>query len=186
MSLENVENYLESTENSHMIFFHEIRSKGEEIEFNFIKNGLKKEERCCYSTNEPEEIRRRMCDYGIDVESYKKRNLLDIVSIPKSLEEFSKRIEELMTTWTNSSQLCRFVSSNNFEFDTSYRINTRRKIEQILDDKFSKISSKMICSYHIASIKQSLATDFMKNLLDSHHAVIFQTKDDKVETFNLP
>ena len=186
MSLENVGNYLESIENDHIVFFHEIRSRGEEIEFNFIKKGLEKEECCCYSTNEPEEITRRMSDYGIDVEKYKKRNLLNIISAPDSLEEFSKRVEKVITTLTNSSIPCRFVFSNNFEFDTPDTISTREKIEQILDDKFSKISSKMICSYHIARIKQNLANDFMKNLLDSHHSVIIQTKDGKVETFNLP
>jgi len=186
MSLENAENYLESIENDHILFLHETRSKGKNFEFDFIKKGLEKDECCCYSTNEPEEVRKRMRDYGIDVEKYEKRNLLDIISTPKSLEEFSKRVEELITTLTNSSRLCRFVFSNNFEFDTSDRTNTREKIEQILDDNSSKISSKMICSYHIASIKQNLATDFMKNLLDSHHSVIIQTKDGKVETFNLP
>lgn len=186
MSLENVENYLESIENGHIVFFHEIRSRGEEIEFNFIKKGLEKEECCCYSTNESEEITRRMSDYGIDVEKYKKRNLLNIISAPDSLEEFSKRVEKVITTLTNSSVPCRFVFSNNFEFDTPDMTSTREKIEQILDDKSSKISSKMICSYHIARIKQNLANDFMKNLLDSHHSVIIQTKDGKVETFNLP
>ena len=186
MSLENVENYLESIENGHTVLFHEIRSKGEEIEFNFIKKGLEKEECCCYSTNEPEEIRRRMSDYGIDVEKYKKRNLLSIISTPDSLEGFSKMVEKVITTLTNSSLPCRFVFSNNFEFDTPDRTNTREKIELIIDDKFPKTTCNTICSYHIPRIKQNLANDFMKNLLDSHHSVIIQTKDGKVETFNLP
>jgi len=186
LSLESVGYYLESSENVHILLLHEIKSKGEEIEFNFIKKGLEKAEHCCYSTNEPEEIPRRMSDYGIDVERYKKRNLLDIISTPDSLEGFSKMVEEVITNLTNSSVPCRFVFSNNFEFDTPNRTSAREKIELIIDDKFSKIPGKMICSYHIARIKQNLANDFMKNLLDSHHSVIIQTKDGKVETFNLP
>ena len=186
MSLENIGNYLESIENAHILLLYEIRSKGEEIEFNFIKKGLEKEECCCYSINEPEEVRRRMYDYGIDVEKYEKRNLLDIISIPKSLEEFSKMIEEVITTLTNSSVPCRFVFSNNFEFDTPIKTSTREKIELFLDDKFSKTTRNTICSYHIPRIKQNLANDFMKNLLDSHHFAIIQTKDGKVETINLP
>ena len=186
MSLESVGNYLESSENVHILLLHEIKSKGEEIEFNFIKKGLEKAEHCCYYTNEPEEIRRRMSDYGIDVEKYKKRNLLSIISTPDSLEGFSKMVKKVITTLTNSSVPCRFVFSNNFEFDTPDTTSTREKIEQILDNKFSKIPGKMICSYHIARIKQNLANDFMKNLLDSHHSVIIQTKDGKVEPFNLP
>ena len=127
-----------------------------------------------------------MYDYGIDVEKYKKRNLLDIFSTPQSLEGFSKMAEESITKLTNSSVPCRFVFSNNFEFDTPDRTNTREKIELFLDDKFTKTTRNTICSYHIARIKQNLANDFMKNLLDSHHFVIIQTKDGKVETFNLP
>lgn len=186
MFIDNVENFLESLENVHILLLHEIRSKGEKIEFNFIKKGLEKAEHCYYHTNEPEEIPRRMSDYGIDVEKYEKRNLLDITSTPKSLEGFSKMAEEVITTLTNSSVPCRFVFNNNFEFDTPDRTNTREKIELFLDDKFSKTTGKMICSYNIARIKQNLANDFMKNLLDSHHSVIIQTKDGKVETFNLP
>ncbi|GFN39511.1 MAG: MEDS domain-containing protein [Marine Group I thaumarchaeote] len=186
MFLDNVENYFESLEKGHILLLHENKSKGEEIVFGFIKKGLEKGECCCYSTNEPEEITRRMSDYGIDMERYKKRNLLSIISTPDSLEEFSKMVEKVITTLTNSSLLCRFVFSNNFEFDTPIRTSAREKIEQILDDKLSKIPSKMICSYHIARIKQNLANDFMTNLLDSHHSVIIQTKDGKVETFNLP
>jgi len=186
LSIAKVENYLESIENVHIVLFHEIKSKGEDFEFNFIKKGLEKAEYCCYSTNEPEEITGRMSDYGIDVEKYKKRNLLDIISTPESLEEFSKMSEEIITTLINSSMPRRFVFSNNFEFDTLDRINTREKIELIIDDKFPKTSCNTICSYHVSRIKQNLANDFMKNLLDSHHFVIFLTKDDKVETFNLP
>jgi len=186
LSIESVGNYLESLENVHILFFHEIKSKGEEIEFNFIKKGLEKAEHCCYSTNEPEEVRRRMSDYGIDVEKYEKRNLLSIFSTPESLEEFSKMAEEEIITLTNSGVPCRFVYSNNFGFDTPDSTNTREKIERFLDDKFSKITRNTICSYHTARIKQNLANDFMKNLLDSHHFIIFLTKDGKVETFNLP
>ena len=186
MSLENVENYLESIENTHIVFLHEIRSDGEDFEFNFIKKGLEKAEHCCYSTNEPEEVKRRMFDNGIDVEKYKKRNLLDIISTPESLEGFSKMAEEVIATFTSSSIPCRFVFSNNFEFDTPDRIDTREKIELIIDDKFSKTTGNTICSYHVARIKQNLADDFMKNLLDSHHFVIIQTKDGKVATFNRP
>lgn len=186
MSLENVENYLESIENTHIVFLHEIRSDGEDFEFNFIKKGLEKAEHCCYSTNEPEEVRRRMSDYGIDVKKYEKRNLLAIFSTPESLEGFSKMAEEQIITLTSSSVPCRFVYSNNFEFDTPDKTNIREKIELFLDDKFSKNTRNTICSYHIARIKQNLANDFMKNLLDSHHFVIIQTKDGKVATFNRP
>lgn len=186
MSLENVGNYLESIENTHIAFLHEIRSEGENFEFNFIKKGLEKAEHCCYSTNEPEEVIRRMFDYGIDVEKYEKRKLLDIISTPESLEGFSKMVEEVIATLTSSSVPCRFVFSNNFEFDTPDRTDIREKIELIIDDKFSKTTRNTICSYHVARIKQNLANDFMKNLLDSHHFVIFQTKDGKVATFNRP
>ena len=186
MSLESVGNYLESSENVHILLLHEIKSKGEEIEFNFIKKGLEKAEHCYYFTNEPEEITGLMSDYLIDVESYKKRNLLSIISVPKSFEEYSKMILQKFTALTNLSSPIRLVGSNNFEFNTPFRISTKEKLEQFVDDNFSKLSGKFLCSYHIPSIKQNLANDFMKNLLDSHHSVIIQTKDGKVETFNLP
>jgi len=59
------------------------------------------------------------------VEKYEKRNMLAIFSTPKSLEEFSKMAGGEITTLTNSSVPCRFVYSNNFEFDTPNRTNTR-------------------------------------------------------------
>ena len=57
--------HLESLENTHILLFHEEQKKAEEIEFNFIKIGLEKNQTCFYTTNNPEKLKESMSNFGI-------------------------------------------------------------------------------------------------------------------------
>jgi rRNA-processing protein FCF1 len=61
------QDYLESLEHKHILLFHEEQKNAEKVEFDFIKSGLEKNQRCFYTTNDPEELKKRMQDFGIPV-----------------------------------------------------------------------------------------------------------------------
>ena len=84
--------HLETLEDTHILLFHEEQQKAEEIEFKFIKTGLEKKQTCFYTTNNPEELKKRMEGFGIDVNISIQNNLLNIVPIPKEFEEYEKMI----------------------------------------------------------------------------------------------
>jgi len=177
--------YLESLEKTHILLFHEKQKNAEQIEFDFIKSGLEKNNRCFYTTNEIEKIKERMEEFGISVEENVENKMLNFVQIPKTFEDYEKMIEEKVASLPKDEEI-RVVSTHYFDFDTTKRTESMEKIEQWVDDNFEKISGNFMCSFHIPNMNKKVASNFMKNLLDSHHSVLILTGDDKVEKFNFP
>ena len=175
--------HLESLDNTHILLFHEEQQKAEEIEFNFIKTGLDKKQTCFYTTNDPEKLKDRMEKFGIEINNNIKNGLLNIVQIPKEFEEYEKMIMGKVESLPQDGKI-RVVSTHYFDFNKERKTESMEEIEQCVDDRFHKIPGNFICSFHVPSVDKELAPQFMKNLLDSHHEILFLTKDNKIEKFN--
>ena len=175
--------HLESLDNTHILLFHEEQQKAEEIEFNFIKTGLDKKQTCFYTTNDPEKLKDRMEKFGIEINNNIKNGLLNIVQIPKEFEEYEKMIMGKVESLPQDGRI-RVVSTHYFDFNTERKTESMEEIEQCVDDRFHKIPGNFICSFHVPNVDKKLAPQFMKNLLDSHHEILFLTKDNKIEKFN--
>ena len=175
--------HLETLEDTHILLFHEEQQKAEEIEFNFIKTGLDKKQTCFYTTNDPEKLKDRMKKFGIEINNNIKNGLLNIVQIPKEFEEYEKMIMGKVESLPQDGKI-RVVSTHYFDFNKERKTESMEEIEQCVDDRFHKIPGNFICSFHVPSVDKELAPQFMKNLLDSHHEILFLTKDDKIEKFN--
>ena len=175
--------HLETLEDTHILLFHEEQQKAEEIEFNFIKTGLDKKQTCFYTTNDPEKLKDRMEKFGIEINNNIKNGLLNIVQIPKEFEEYEKMIMGKVESLPQDGKI-RVVSTHYFDFNKETKTESMEEIEQCVDDRFHKIPGNFICSFHVPSVDKELAPQFMKNLLDSHHEILFLTKDNKIEKFN--
>jgi len=175
--------HLETLEDAHILLFHEEQQKAEEIEFNFIKTGLDKKQTCFYTTNDPEKLKDRMEKFGIEINNNIKNGLLNIVQIPKEFEEYEKMIMGKVESLPQDGKI-RVVSTHYFDFNKERKTESMEEIEQCVDDRFHKIPGNFICSFHVPSVNKELAPQFMKNLLDSHHEILFLTKDNKMEKFN--
>ena len=175
--------HLESLDNTHILLFHEEQKKAEEIEFKFIKTGLDKKQNCFYTTNDTEKLKENMKKFGINVEDNIENGLLNIVLIPKEFEDYEKMISDKVESLPQDRKI-RVVSTHYFDFNSERKTESMEKIEQCVDDRFHKIPGNFICSFHVPSVDKKLAPQFMKNLLDSHHEIIFLTKEDKIEKFN--
>jgi len=175
--------HLESLDNAHILLFHEEQKKAEEIEFNFIKKGLEMGQRCFYTTNDTEKLKENMKEFGIDVQNNIEKGLLNIVPIPKKFEDYEKMISAKVESLPQDGKI-RVVSTHYFDFNTDKKTESMQEIEQCVDDNFHKIPGNFICSFHVPSVDKELAPQFMKNLLDSHHEILFLTKENKIEKFN--
>ena len=175
--------HLETLEDTHILLFHEEQQKAEEIEFKFIKTGLQQKQTCFYTTNNPEKLKDRMENFGIDVSNNIQNKLLNIVPIPEEFEEYEKMIMGKVKSLPQDVKI-RVVSTHYFDFNTDKKTESMEEIEQCVDDRFHKIPGNFICSFHVPSVNKELAPQFMKNLLDSHHEILFLTKDEKIEKFN--
>ncbi len=175
--------YLESLDNAHILLFHEEQKKAEEIEFKFIKTGLDKNNTCFYTTNNPEKLEQNMEKFGIDVKKNIQNGLLNIITIPKEFEDYEKMILAKVDLLPQDKKI-RVVSTHYFDFNTEKKTQSMQEIEQCVDDSFHKIPGNFICSFHVPSVNKEIAAEFMKNLLDSHHEILFVTKDNKVKKYN--
>jgi hypothetical protein len=175
--------HLETLEDTHILLFHEEQEKAEEIEFKFIKTGLEKKQTCFYTTNNPEALKERMGNFGIELDNNIQNNLLNIVPIPKEFEEYEKMIMGKVKSLPQDVKI-RVVSTHYFDFNTDKKTESMEEIEQCVDDRFHKIPGNFICSFHVPSVDKKLAPQFMKNLLDSHHEILFLTKDEKIEKYS--
>ena len=174
--------HLETLDDTHILLFHEEQQKAEEIEFKFIKTGLEKNQTCFYTTNNPDRLKDKMTEFGIDVKNNVENKLLNIVQIPKEFEEYEKMIMDKVKELPQDVKI-RVVSTHYFDFNSERKTESMEEIEQCVDDRFHKIPGNFICSFHVPSVDKELAPEFMKNLLDSHHEILFLTKEDKIEKF---
>ena len=179
------QDYLESLEHKHILLFHEEQKNAENVEFNFINTGLEKNQRCFYTTNDPEELKKRMQSFGIPVKESIQNGMLNIVPIPKTFEQYSEMIDQKIVSLPKN-EIIRVISTHYFDFDSDVKTESMEKIEQWVHDNFQKISGNFICSFHVPSVNKELVANFMKNLLDSHHSVLIISKDNNVETFDFP
>jgi len=174
--------HLETLDAEHILLFHEEQQKAEEIEFKFINTGLDKKQTCFYTTNDPERLKVQMDKFGINVNENIQNGLLNIVKIPKEFEEYEKMIMGKVRSLPQDTKI-RVVSTHYFDFNSDKKTESMEEIEQCVDDMFHKIPGNFICSFHVPSVDKELAPEFMRNLLDSHHEILFLTKEDKIEKF---
>jgi len=175
--------FLEKLDHTHIVLFHEDDEKSKSIEFDFIKQGLDNKEHCFYTTQNPQKILDGMKNHGIDTE--KNRDLLHIVQIPPKFENYSKMILDKVSTLPQDSKI-RLISTHYFDFNSEEKTDRMAEIEQCVDDDYEKIKGNMICSFAVNHIDKKLRDRFLNQLLDSHNAIMFQTKENGTEVFMLP
>ncbi len=177
------EEFLETLERTHVVLFHDGNDESKKTEYGFMKKGLEKGEHCFYTTQKPQKILEEMAAHGI--EDGANNELLHIVEIPEKFEDYSKMILDKVEGLPEGSKI-RVVSTHYFDFDTEEKTDRMAEIEQCVDDGFEKINGNFVCSFEVKQIDENLRDRFLNQLLESHKAIIFQTKEKGTELFTLP
>jgi len=183
MTESNANDFLENLEHTHVVLFHEGGKETKNAEYNFIKNGLNKQEHCFYTTQNPQKILSEMKDFGIDVEG--KSEFLHMVEIPEEFENYSKMILDKVDTLPSDSKI-RVISTHYFDFDSEKKTDRMAEIEQCVDDDFHKINGNFVCSFEVNQINEPIRARFLNQLLDSHKAIMFLRKEKGADVFTLP
>jgi len=175
--------YLDNLGCAHVVYFHDDSKKTKNTEFDFIKNGLEKQEHCFYTTQNPEEILHQMKEFGIDTEA--NSEFLHIIEIPEKFEDYSKMILAKVDELPHNSKI-RVISTHYFDFNSETKTDRMAEIEQCVDDDFHKLNGNFVCSFAINKITNEIRSRFLNQLLDSHRAIVFQTEKGGTEVFTLP
>ena len=173
--------YLDNLGCAHVVYFHDGGDKSQDIEFDFIKKGVDKQQHCFYTTQNPEKILSQMKEFGVEVNS----EYLHIVKIPEKFEDYSKMILDKVDGLPHDSTI-RVISTHYFDFNSEKKTDRMAEIEQCVDDDFHKLQGNFVCSFAVNKITNEIRSRFLNQLLDSHTAIIFQTEKSGTEVFTIP
>ena len=152
----------------------QIRRK---IEFKFIKDGLDKKELSIYLTHgNVKQIEKEMMFFGIDVDFYKKKELLKIEHIGNPAEESSdfmdavqSKIRMLLPTHLIPFRIVGRAIPN---VGTEIAMAIQSRWEEILHNViFDKLTGSILCTYDLSQIRENNNwVSWLDRLKENHHS----------------
>ena len=175
----------------HVVCFYEKPEYGLMIEFRFIKNGLLKGEHCIYGTHgDTSYVENQMAYSGINVEDFKRKNLLHIYHIPNAMDDPDgplKGAEKITNKiLADSKPPFRVVSVFVPEINTVEQMMAEVDIEHNHHISFSNMQCSWLCPYYLENIETSIREEFMDRILRNHHAVISASRTGLGIARNIP
>ena len=178
----------------HIVLFYEEPESGRMIQFRFIKNGLSKGQHCIYTTHKDMDIpliENEMTNSDIDVEGYKKTNLLHICQIPDlgsfregSVKGYDKFVKGILADLKHPS-IFRIVSRAIPEVKREEQIVDELDVERTYHSTFDSFGGSLLCSYSVEEIEPRNRGKWIVELLQNHHSAIFLRKSGDGIAFNL-
>jgi len=162
----------------HSAMFYNDEKKSRYIEYTFILNGLKKEERIIYLTDiSTNQIAAKMKTYNINLEKFFAKKLLHIYQLEKLngstnyiLNKARKIIEEMMD---DVKLPRRSVGRVVRDITTKSGISTMIKVEEGFHESFSSFNGPVLCIYPYKQIESSQKERWMTDIIYNHHAALF-------------
>lgn len=164
--------------NKHVLLLHNNLEQAKTVEFQFIRNGLERNENCIYATQEdPNLIKEKMEEYGIDVKTFLNKGLLHffkpsnpfshpegvLAGVKSTLEYILKGLEPPY----------RMVAMLIPDTEVTEVIDVHIKIEKEFHANFENFNGSVMCTYDIKNLKQNNDLDRIRELTNSHHSVIY-------------
>jgi len=178
----------------HIVLFYEEPESGRMIKFHFIKNGLLKGQHCIYTTHKDADIpliENEMTNSGIDVEGYKKTNLLHFYQLPDpesfqegSVKGYHEFVKGILADLKHPSSF-RMVSRALPEVKKEDQIADVLDAERTYCSTFGSFGGSLLCSYLVEEIEPRKRGKWIAELLQNHHIAIFIPKSGDGIAFNL-
>lgn len=180
MANQNLLKFIDAVEGlQHIAFFYNDPEYARLLEFQFLKNGLKKGEQCMYATDDdPFVIVSKMSHYGINVETYLKNNLLHVYQIPDPKNDpdgiaagckktAKKILSDLKPPFRVVGRLVPDVS-------TVEGITAQLELEQSTQENFDSFGGIIMCRYDLSKIEPKGRKKWIQSLYEKHDTVIYE------------
>ena len=162
----------------HSAMFYNYEKKSRQIEYTFILNGLRKEERCIYFTDEnTNQIAAKMKTYGIKLEKFFDKKLLHVCQLQKLkgstnyiLNNARKVIEEIVKVVKPPR---RAVGRVIRDITTKSGILAGIEFDRDFHESFASFNGSALCSYPYKQIEPSQKERWMTDYIYCHHASLF-------------
>lgn len=174
--------------NKHTVLLYDKEEYADVIIARYLLNGLAKNESCIFFTaDDPATVERRLSASGIDVDSYKKKNMLRIYSIERSDE--GKR--DVLATLKGIREKAvrgmkppyRFVGRTITDTETVQGMELGMVLEETGHQHFAEFDNSQLCYYDISGIEPSRRDEWISELLKNHHHVIYASEPGKAVAF---
>jgi hypothetical protein len=181
--------FIDSLENDvHLLLLYEDLRKAENIQIDFLKQGLLNGECCIFAMPYKTNIEEKMMKKGIDVLKYKKNNLLHIFPIvPKSnisdsVNDFKKFSEKIQSITKDKVRICAML---NIDVSTKEGMEAFILAETISHDNFKSFYGSWLCSYNISEIDKEEKISWIKKLIKCHDSVIIAPLNESGIAFDV-
>ena len=174
---------------SHSVLLCDDKKYAELVTSYFILKGLERGETCVYLTLErPEKVEGILSKSGINVESFKQRNLLRVHTIKHSDVNEGNPYDNLRKVILESTIGLRppFRFYRNFvPIEKSVKgMKLELLYEQLLHENFESLDLSLMCRHDLSEIEKSARTDFVETLLKNHDQVIYASEPEKAIAFD--
>lgn len=177
---------------THTAVFYEDLEYAKPIEYRFIKVGLLNGEKCIITTHEEDSglIEKEMTEFGIDVNRFKKENLLTVLKITDPREHpegLAGGIEHLRKQlWIEPDTSLRIFTRFIKKVESDEEKEANMFVERTVHAFFDRFPHAVMCPYPVNDIKSMIGGEWMQNHLRNHHAAFFVFKNGKGLALDLP
>ena len=177
--------------NKHIILLYDDQKYAYWIIGRYLHNGLAKGDSCIFKTaDRPEIIEKQLSAEGIDVESFKKKNLLRIYEVERSddnkhdiLHAFKQRIYEIEGSSKGMKSPYRFVGKTVSDIETKDGMKFGILLEKTGHQHFDELNCSLLCYYDISKMEPTRKHEWISSLLRNHHYVIYASEPNKAVAF---
>lgn len=183
-------NYVKKlSDQNHLLVLYDNIEYAQIVQNQFVIEGLKKDEPCVIFTHtNPKIIEKIMREGGIDVDHYKKKNLLlvypleSIITDPEGIiPTFDKVYKEISR---DSKQPCRFIGRLISDICTREGIKTELELEKMFHENFDSYNCSFMCTYGIEDIEIKNRSSWIKELSSHHHKLVYATEPESAVGFD--
>ena len=177
------------TEPNHSMVLYDNAMYGNLVKYHYIENGLKKREHSiCLTHGDVTLVEDEIASLGIDVDHFKRKNLLHIYQIENILERqdgLESGYNDLLKTVTaDSKPPYRVTGCTIPDVSTEKGIQAELVIERLFHSNFNKYQCSFLCTYDVNGIERSKRPIWIAQLLQNHHRLIYATDPANAVTFD--
>lgn len=173
--------YIDSLkQRQHIGLFYEDSEYAHMIEFRFIRNGLALGEKCAYVTEgDSGSIVLKMLSFGIPMKYFQTSQLKvhQIKNVPGGQKEIMENCKkDIAMILSGLTQPFRIVSRIIPDVSTSIGMSVEIELERTLHKCFDDFGGSIICPYDISKIESTRKKQWMEELQNNHHCIIYVPK----------
>lgn len=174
--------------NKHTVLLYDDQKYADQIIARYLSNGLEKGESCIFFTADSrQEIEKMLSVQGIDIELYKRKNLLHIYMIKRSDERKRDTLATLRNLRKDAAKGMkppfRFVGRTITDTETIEGMELGMVVEKVGHEHFVEFDNSQLCYYDVSRIEQSRRDEWISRLLKNHHYVIYASEPNKAVAF---